>query len=515
MYSPTQAYTPGQNLDTTRALLIGMKEKGTLQSYVAQHKNSPEYPYLLALASSINQISDAAKAAQHQPAPQTVADQKLNALAPAPAPQATPLPEDVGIGQLPAQNIANMAGGGIVAFGDGGHIPSYSGRTDGSLVFDPETGTFVEDTARKSPVTLANERIKQETFIPTSKGLMSRAQAQAQGLADLSAAKPAGSQTSTMPSSAYTRPAMQNDPRLVGASTFSEQTAPTFNQQKAEAAVADEGKATTKRPPQPGLESVDAFANQLTGIDKFLPPKERAKDRAAFLAEREGINKPFYEKAGKLIEDEKNKLKDDREQSFYMSLIEGGLAAAGGTSQYGLQNLAQGFSKGTASFGEALKDLRKAAKENSKMELEMERAKAADKRGDLDAYQRHEDSIRESNAKIDQLKTSGIFGLMGDKMRADATVRAAGITASGQSSIARELGNGDLRKGMEMLATIQAGKRTIAQSYEDYLKAWAGKDTTMGQPLDPRAYASLIAQVNAATSKAPTASTKATGKVFD
>ena len=50
MQTPINAYTPGPKLDSTRSLLIAMKEKGTLQSYVAQHKNSPEYPYLLALA---------------------------------------------------------------------------------------------------------------------------------------------------------------------------------------------------------------------------------------------------------------------------------------------------------------------------------------------------------------------------------------------------------------------------------------------------------------------------------
>jgi hypothetical protein len=35
------------------------------------------------------------------------------------------LPEDTGIGQLPAQNMQNMAEGGIVAFEDGGSVPGY------------------------------------------------------------------------------------------------------------------------------------------------------------------------------------------------------------------------------------------------------------------------------------------------------------------------------------------------------------------------------------------------------
>jgi len=40
-----------------------------------------------------------------------------------PAPQ--PMPEDVGIGALPAPNMQGMAGGGIVAFGDGGDVQHF------------------------------------------------------------------------------------------------------------------------------------------------------------------------------------------------------------------------------------------------------------------------------------------------------------------------------------------------------------------------------------------------------
>jgi hypothetical protein len=39
---------------------------------------------------------------------------------------AQPMPEDQGIATLPAPNIQNMAGGGIVAFDDGGQVPGYA-----------------------------------------------------------------------------------------------------------------------------------------------------------------------------------------------------------------------------------------------------------------------------------------------------------------------------------------------------------------------------------------------------
>jgi hypothetical protein len=395
------------------------------------------------------------------------------------------LPEDVGIGQLPAQNIANMAEGGIVAFGDGGEIPRYQDkglvqvpRAIGNPMGDNFTGFQGSD----SDLTFM-ERLG--LFNPANRRALEAAEkriAEQKRTNALIAELPTGTASSKSPSNADIE-------SMIGIGAPSKTDAGSKG-----ASDIGGGSAATKRQPQPGLESVDAFANQLTGVDKFLPPKEKAKDREAFLAEREGINKPFYEKASKLIEDEKNRLKGDKEQSFYMSLIEGGLAAAGGSSQYGLQNLAQGFSKGTASFGEALKDLRKAAKENSKMELEMERAKAADKRGDMDAYQKHEDSIRESNAKIDQLKTSGIFGLMGDKMRADATVKAAGIAASApgaQERLFMALGGGDINKGLERFQAAQADKTgaTYAKLYSDYA---ANADKAGAEKMSPVEFAQNI-----------------------
>lgn len=49
------------------------------------------------------------------------------------------LPEDTGIAQLPAQNIANMAGGGIVAFASGGDME------DGEVEYDPSMDIQQED----------------------------------------------------------------------------------------------------------------------------------------------------------------------------------------------------------------------------------------------------------------------------------------------------------------------------------------------------------------------------------
>jgi Glycosyl hydrolase 108 len=118
-----------------------------LQGYLRQHQDDP---YVVALGLSIAKQKKEAMAAQQgmagrQPMPK-VAQQEIDQI----APRAMPMPENVGIGQLPAQNLAHMAGGGIVAFDDGGEVPRY--RKDGSLFDDAfdrtlryESG-YTEDT---------------------------------------------------------------------------------------------------------------------------------------------------------------------------------------------------------------------------------------------------------------------------------------------------------------------------------------------------------------------------------
>jgi hypothetical protein len=95
-----------------------------LQEYVRLHKDDP---YVVTMALSIaNDKKKAATAQQgmagRQPQP-TVVDQQIAQM----GPSAAPMPEDVGIGQLPAQNMQGMAGGGIVAFDGGGEVPRFAG----------------------------------------------------------------------------------------------------------------------------------------------------------------------------------------------------------------------------------------------------------------------------------------------------------------------------------------------------------------------------------------------------
>jgi Mannosyl-glycoprotein endo-beta-N-acetylglucosaminidase len=125
-----------------------------LQQYAAMHKNDP---YLFPLAFQESQLRKQVRMeTQASPMQQPpVVDQSLAAMTPQVAPtpnylrdssgapvlsgsgmpvRAGNLPEDVGIGALPADNLKGMATGGIVAFDDGGEVPGYA---DGVAVKDP------------------------------------------------------------------------------------------------------------------------------------------------------------------------------------------------------------------------------------------------------------------------------------------------------------------------------------------------------------------------------------------
>ena len=91
-----------------------------LQQYAALHKDDP---YVVSLALSIanqKKQADIARAGQAgmMPQPKVVDQQIADMAAVDPMGNVTgaqALPEDIGIGRLPAQNLRRMAGGGIVA----------------------------------------------------------------------------------------------------------------------------------------------------------------------------------------------------------------------------------------------------------------------------------------------------------------------------------------------------------------------------------------------------------------
>jgi hypothetical protein len=441
-----------------------------LQKYAAMHKNDP---YIVSLAMSVANTKKQENIARDglagmRPQPKVVDQEIANIVPPVPMqmlaqhgvyPQQMAqhqLPEQSGIGQLPAQNLQGMghANGGIVGYADGGEIPRFNGTT-GSV---PSASMFDIFNMSKDDAKAYAQMLKEQRAAaanaPTTPPLTANASGffselsrnvrrglrslpavdlasnlfltSPEEVAILKKAEALKNNVASIPQSTISGTASTEDvnnavglPTTQATANIPPGTPPAGGKPPAPVAIPNQlppsllgnaGQGIRTGPPA-GLPSVASFADQMMGIDKFLPKKEAAPVEEEFMKKREDASAPVWAKFQSTINKEKDRLNEGKEQDFYMALIEGGLEAAAGKSPNGLQNLAAGFNKGAKSYGLALKDFRKAAQENSKLELDMERAKAAEKRGDMDAFQKAEDSIKNRNADIDKLKTSGIFAL--------------------------------------------------------------------------------------------------------
>ena len=103
------------NVNQITSQLARMPDQA-LQQYAQMHKADP---YVLSLALSESNRRKQMRQGSQMSVPEQpkVVDQELQGMA-------APMPEDVGIAQLPAGDM-NFAEGGIVAFSDGGDVPRY------------------------------------------------------------------------------------------------------------------------------------------------------------------------------------------------------------------------------------------------------------------------------------------------------------------------------------------------------------------------------------------------------
>jgi len=436
------------------------------------------------------------------------------------------LPENIGIGQLPAQNMQGMADGGIVGYAEGGHIPSYAGQTDGSFVYqnsyqyapnqigltNPD-GTPMTAAQLNALPEAERMRIAKELREATGRGPMPTgvnpvipyAPNSGYGngklplpLADIYKAQrekgitslgkqadivmPAGPGVSGIDlggPGAYpgsgggaaptaqaapinpNAPAPTVTPSGAPAGGAPANTSPLINRPAAGAAL---GK------PPAGFPSVNAAVNDLMGINGLLPKKEELPNTEDVENKMAGFSAPAFKKTQEFIDKQKSQLKTDKEQDFYMALIEGGLAAASESGPNALQNIAKGFSKGAGSYATALKDLRKAAQEHGKMEVDLARAEAEDKKGNYKAGLELREKAKDRNAKRDDVMTSGLFALTGNINHSNAIIQSALIsershaaTAGASSPLAlySALGGGDIEKGLKKHADITGGYHSI------------------------------------------------------
>lgn len=217
----------------------------------------------------------------------------------------------------------------------------------------------------------------------------------------------------------------------------------------------------TKLPPPPTSSAMDVTRqfvegepNKATG-ERMGGYFQRSEDREKRLMEALGKDRlqgqafGEYEKA---LKKEGEQAGLDKDQAKYMSLLKAGLAMMSGTSRHALENIGKGAMIGAADYQEAYKDLRKAERERTKEFALIEQARRAEARDDLkrrddllmrasDAAQKRDDfgtqamlnaGIEDSRAARDIWKThySGAVQMRGQ----DITLQAARERASALAS---------------------------------------------------------------------------------
>jgi hypothetical protein len=193
-------------------------------------------------------------------------------------------------------------------------------------------------------------------------------------------------------------------------------------------------------PPTPAAKSADQVAaenllkdtsakNIPAGITSALPKELTldeaiAQQKAAY--DKMGVNKDFYAEQKTKNETDRQALKEDRDQALYMAMITGGLSTAAGKSPFALQNAAEGLGKGVTQYAGDIKDINKEKNLLKAADDKLAEAQYLQSRGDADGALK---AMREHEKLMVQAKQH--------QDTVNATLEAARISSGARSGAAQ------------------------------------------------------------------------------
>lgn len=314
-------------------------------------------------------------------------------------PQPPVLPEEAGVGALPAPNMEgmSMAHGGIIAFDDGGDVPRYAAGDLMSAVPPPKKDSRYSRSITERLNKLAEEEgYQRELFQPIDpeKEITKLQQ-----------------QLASLPPNSPQRGLIQS--RIDALAKMPPKTAPAPDesaaetarlQRQAKPAAQPEFIDVSSRAPAQKQKPANVVPGSKSDIDEALEASRRlsggaAQDYKAALANygaevKTGLDalaaeyergKPAgqaYSKYEQSLLADEAAAKGKEERNLQMALVNAGLAIAGGTSQYALENIGKGALVGTKQYMDGLDKLEAAAKERQKAMAMIEQERRAEARGD-------------------------------------------------------------------------------------------------------------------------------------
>lgn len=183
------------------------------------------------------------------------------------------------------------------------------------------------------------------------------------------------------------------------------------------------------------------------GIAGYLGRSEEREKRLMESIGKDRLQGQAFGEYEKMLKKEGEQAGLDKEQAKYMALLKAGLSMMAGTSRHALENIGKGAMVGAADYQEAYKDLRKAERERNKEFALIEQARRAEQRDDIkrrdellmrasDAAQRRDDfgtqalmnaGIKDQDRALEAWKTQYAGGVQ----LSAAQIRANALGARG------------------------------------------------------------------------------------
>ena len=399
-----------------------------LVQYAQMHKNDPYiFPMAFQESNTRKQMRAAAQNPQAAQAPKVV-DQNLQEMA-------QPMPEDQGIATLPAPNMQNMAGGGIVAFDDGGEVRHFDGSRGsfvgtssavppgaiiiGNMYQDPETGEMKPlPGVEFKPLTQEQRNLGNAKLIPSLSDIAdffrnpynkrraaiergNEAGAE-QNKALIERYKPRRSDDQQFESDVAQRNKLP-DPTATSVNTPGAGTAPPVPPAPSDKRRLPSGPKLVEPaiPQQSGLAALNtkpmSAEDAMAAAGKFGDDAKMRKELQSYVDRQKKIGEDAvgsfekgiaglpeaYKKYEARLQKEEAEAATDKDKAVGMSIFKAGLAMMSGTSQNAFENIGKGAMVGLEDQQAALKEFKKAQRERNKAFADIEQARLADQRGDL------------------------------------------------------------------------------------------------------------------------------------
>lgn len=412
------------------------------QSLVAMAQRSPSLLKVLPIV--LNEKADEAQraanmAALAQGTPPSVTEQNMAINAQAEA-QPMMLPENVGVAALPVPE-GSYAGGGIVAFDDGGEVQRFQGQGPsfvqqspmarrGFTFFDlqnigPTIKSGFESMFPPEEVEAVRLRDQIRAALGGKGGPYGMFKAQTD--AEFAENKALAQRLNVMPLDELRQVSEKLTAKSVDTSKPDAVIPPTAT---ASAASAEDKSLVTPedasvipgqglRLPAPPTGSafditkdiLEGRPNTATGerIGGYFQRSEDREKRLMTALKKDRLEGKAFSEYETMLKKEGEQAGLDKTQAKYMALLKAGLSMMAGTSQHALTNIGKGAMVGVEDYQAAYKDLRKSERERTKEFALIEQARRAEQRDDLN--RRDQLLIRASDAAENRDKF-GVSALM-------------------------------------------------------------------------------------------------------